>query len=204
MRALLIVDLQKDFLPGGPLATDRADELVPVINALMDKFSFILATKDWHPKDHVSFASNHLGKNVGDLIEIEGAEQVLWPVHCVQDTKGANFAEGLNEEKIGHVFYKGLDRKIDSYSAFFDNAKERKTGLEDYLRSHEINEIVVVGVATDYCVLYSVLDALELGFKVTVVVDGCRAINLHPDDESKALALMQERGALICKIEEVV
>lgn len=197
MKALVIIDMQNDFMPGGPLATKDADKLVPLINELMDHFSLVVATKDWHPKNHGSFAENHSGKKVGDIIKLGGVEQILWPVHCVEDTSGAEFVKGLNEEKIEKIFYKGTDPFIDSYSAFFDNARKRETGLGDYLRSHDVDDVTFVGVATDYCVLYSVLDALDLGFKVTVVQDGCKAINLKEGDEKDALNKMRKRGALI-------
>lgn len=197
MKALLIVDMQQDFMPGGALPTKGADKLVPFINQLMNDYSLVIATKDWHPKNHMSFAENHPGKQMGDIIEVEGIDQILWPVHCVQGTKGADFVSGLNEQKIRRIFYKGVDRAIDSYSTFYDNAKLRETGLASYLRQHQVDEIVIVGVATDYCVLYSVLDALELGFKVTVLTKGCRPINQRPGDEMKALAKMKEKGAII-------
>ncbi len=197
MKALIIVDMQNDFMPGGPLPTKGADELVPLINGLMDDYPLVVATKDWHPINHVSFAPNHPGKKVGDLINVEGIEQILWPVHCVQETKGSECVPGLNEEKIDHIFYKGIDQKVDSYSTFFDNAQLRRTGLADYLKKKGVEELAIVGVATDYCVLYSVLDALELGFDVTVIARGCRGINRNPDDEKKAFDTMRKKGAKV-------
>jgi len=203
MKALLIIDMQKDFMPGGPLQTQGGDTLYQVINPLMEAFSLVVATKDWHPKDHLSFAANHPGKKVGDTIKVDSIEQPLWPIHCVQDSPGAEFADKLDVDKIDHIFYKGTDPKIDSLSAFFDNAHLRKTGLEDFLRSHQVKEIYVVGVATDVCVLLSVLDALELGFEVKVISDGCRAINRKPDDEKKAFEKMREKGAKVILSKEV-
>jgi len=197
MSALVIVDMQNDFMPGGALPVAGGDKLVPVINQLMDHYSPVLATKDWHPKDHVSFAANHPGKKEGEVISFKGTDQILWPIHCVQETEGANFVSGLSEEKIDHIVYKGTDPKIDSYSGFFDNKGLRKTGLEDFLRNQHIEEIAVVGVATDYCVLYTVLDALKLGFSVVVVEDGCAGVNLQPDDEQRALEAMRKAGAII-------
>ncbi|NGX39269.1 MAG: Peroxyureidoacrylate/ureidoacrylate amidohydrolase RutB [Chlamydiae bacterium] len=195
MKALLIVDMQKDFMPGGPLETKGADALVPLINQLMGEFSLIVATKDWHPKDHLSFVSSHPGKKVGESILLGEVIQTLWPVHCVQESPGSEFARGLDAEKIDHICYKGVDKEVDSYSAFFDNGRLKKTGLEEYLRKKGVTELVVVGVATDYCVLFTVLDALELGFSVTVLKEGCRGINLHPDDEKRAFVKMEENGA---------
>jgi len=197
MSTLLIVDMQNDFMPNGPLPTRGADSLVPIINELMQEYPVILATQDWHPKNHVSFAPNHPGKKVGDVVIVEGIEQILWPVHCVQNTKGAELVAGLKTDAIQQIFYKGIDPLVDSYSAFFDNAKKRKTGLEVYLRQHAIQAFSIVGVLTDYCVLYSVLDALALGFDVTVIAKGCRAINKVAGDEQKAFAAMKEKGAKI-------
>lgn len=197
MQALIIVDMQNDFMPGGALPTKGGDKLIAIINQLIEKFPLVLATKDWHPQSHVSFAANHPKKKVGDLIQINGIEQILWPVHCVQETEGADFAPGLHREKIDSIFYKGTDPGIDSYSTFFDNAHLRKTGLEEFLKENRVKELVIVGVATDYCVLYSVLDALALGFQVTVVPDACYPINIHPEDEQKALEKMRKKGAKI-------
>lgn len=201
MRALLVVDMQNDFMPGGPLGVPHADKIIPVINRLMSRFSLVIATQDWHPKDHLSFASNHPGKKVGDRIQLKGIEQILWPDHCIKNTQGAELVASLNKEPISTIFYKGTDREIDSYSTFFDNARLKATGVEEYLKSRKIKEIVVVGVATDYCVLYSVLDALDLGFHVTVIEDGCCGINLSPHDSQMALQLMSAKGAILCKEE---
>lgn len=195
MKALLIVDLQNDFMPGGALPVPKGDEVIPIINRLIPHFSLVLATQDWHPKDHVSFATNHPGKKVGEIIKFDGVDQILWPAHCVHYTKGAELVDQLNKDEIATIFYKGTDHLIDSYSTFFDNARARSTGLFEYLKSRSIDEIYIAGVATDYCVLYSVLDALDLGLKVNVIVDACRAINLKPGDEKKAFELMKQKGA---------
>jgi len=197
MKALILVDLQNDFFPGGALAVKEGDKILPTIHKLLEKhFDAIVATKDWHPPDHGSFADVH-GKKIGDVIDLNGLEQILWPVHCVQGTSGAEFAPGWNIDKIEKVFHKGIDKNVDSYSTFFDNGHRRTTGLEDYLRQRNIQEIYFAGLATDYCVKYSVLDALHLGFDVTVVSDGCRAVNLHPDDEQLAYEEMRKAGAKI-------
>lgn len=203
-RAFLIVDMQNDFLEGGALAVPDANAIIPVINALMSKFPIVVASQDWHPPDHVSFAINHKGKKAGDVIKVRDMDQVLWPVHCIRNTKGAEIFEGLNKDPIGCYFYKGTDKEIDGYSAFFDNARFKSTGLKEYLRSRGVDQLFIAGVATDYCVLYSTIDALDLGFSVVVIADACRPINLHPDDEVKALAAMAAQGARIMKFSEIL
>jgi nicotinamidase/pyrazinamidase len=202
MKALVVVDMQNDFLPGGPLGVPGAHLLVPLINALMKNFSLVVATKDWHLEGHVSFAKSHPQKKVGDKVDIEGVEQILWPVHCIQNTPGAAFARGLETKDIKEVFFKGVDLRIDSYSTFFDQAQRRSTGMETYLREKGVDTLYFAGVATDYCVLYSALDALLLGFKVYVIRDCCAPINLHPDDEKKALDKMKKQGAHIIESKE--
>lgn len=197
MKALVIVDMQNDFMPGGALGVPGADGLIQIINALIPQFSLIVASQDWHPADHISFASNHPGKKPGDQIEVAGQTQVLWPVHCVYHTFGAELASRLNKEKIAACFYKGTDKDIDSYSAFFDNAGRRSTGLGEYLKSSGVTDVYLVGVATDYCVLYSALDAIDLDFKVHVITGACRPINLDPGDEERALAAIAAKGGEI-------
>jgi nicotinamidase/pyrazinamidase len=193
--ALLIIDVQNDFLPGGALAVKDGDQVIPVINALQDKFDLIVATQDWHPASHGSFAANNPGKQPGELAVLNGLPQVMWPVHCVQNTFGAEFSTHLNTTKISKVFQKGTDPKIDSYSGFFDNGKLKSTGLSDYLKSINIQELFVAGLATDYCVKFTVLHALELGFKVSVIIDGVRAVNLNPGDSELAFQEMLQHGA---------
>lgn len=197
MKALLIVDMQNDFMPQGPLGAPGADELIPLINQLMKRFDLVVACQDWHPKDHMSFAINHPGSKVDEVIEVGGIKQVLWPAHCVQNSPGSQFVSGLDMSGIDHVVHKGTDRWIDSYSTFFDNAHRKKTSLADYLFSKGVDTIYLVGVATDYCVYYSALDALDLGFKVFVIQDGCCGIDLHEGDIDKALQMLNEKGAQI-------
>ncbi len=197
MKALIIVDLQNDFMPGGPLGVPGADELASIINPLMEKFSLVIATQDWHPVNHCSFAKNHFGKKAGDVVNIKGITQILWPVHCLRDTSGAELVASLNKKPIASHFYKGTDQGIDSYSVFFDNAHLRSTGLGDYLKSRGITDVYLAGVATDYCVLYSAIDALDLGFKVHIILDACRGINLQPGNVDKALAAIAARGGEI-------
>jgi len=197
MNALIIVDLQNDFLPGGALPVPRGDEAIPLANELQPKFELVLATKDWHPLDHGSFAPNHPGKKPGDRIMLDGIEQILWPVHCVQNTFGAEFAASFDTNRIAHVFHKGVERNIDSYSTFFDNAHRRETGLAHYLKERSIKDIYLLGLALDYCVKYSALDARQLGLNAHVILDGCRGIELEPGDIGRALDEMKRVGAVL-------
>jgi len=197
MNALILVDLQNDFLPGGALAVPHGDEVIPLANELQPRFDLVLATQDWHPPKHGSFAANHPGKKPGDRIMLDGIEQILWPVHCVQNTRGAEFAAGFGTSRVAHVFHKGTERNIDSYSTFFDNAHRRHTGLADYLKKRSIKDIYLMGLALDYCVKYSTLDARHLGLNSHVIVDGCRGIELEPGDIDRALDEMKRAGAIL-------
>lgn len=197
MNALILVDLQNDFLPGGALAVPHGDEVIPIANELQQKFELVLATQDWHPQDHGSFAANHPGKKPGDRIMLDGIEQILWPVHCVQNTHGAEFAPSFDTSRIAHVFHKGTEPMTDSYSTFFDNAHRRHTGLANYLEKRGIKDIYLMGLALDYCVKYSALDARYLGLNTYVVVDGCRGIELMPGDITRALEEMKRVGATL-------
>lgn len=198
MKALILVDLQNDFFPGGKLAVSRGDEILPAVNDLManGKWDLIVATKDWHPADHCSFAENH-GKQVGEKVIVESIEQILWPVHCVQNTHGADFASGWPSHQVDAIIHKGTNKLYDSYSTFFDNKHNLSTGLHDLLQKQKIEEIWIVGLATDYCVKYSVIDALNLGYRVYVVKEACRAVNLNADDEKKAFDEMERAGAIL-------
>ena len=203
-KALLIVDLQNDFLPGGALAVPKGDLIVPIVNALIHQpFDIIVATKDWHPSDHGSFADNH-GKQPGDHVRLSGLDQILWPRHCVQGTAGAEFAPGWDTTQLDKIVYKGTNKDIDSYSTFFDNGHLKSTGLEDYLKEYGVKEIYVAGLATDYCVKYSTIDALELGFNVFVIYDACQGVNLQPHDTKKALDLMSQAGAVLVSHKDVL
>jgi len=197
MRALILVDLQYDFCPGGALAVARGDETVAIANRLLPYFSIVAATQDWHPSDHRSFATQHPGKKPGDMIELEGIPQVLWPPHCVQGTTGAALHSDLDQARISQVFPKGTDRAIDSYSGFFDNGHRKSTGLADWLRERWIRRVYVMGLATDYCVKATALDARELGFETWVIEDGSRAVELRPGDGDRALAEMRAAGVTI-------
>jgi len=204
MNALIVVDLQNDFLPGGALAVPGGDEVIPLANELQRRFDVVLATQDWHPPDHGSFAANHPGKKPGDRIMLDGIEQILWPVHCVQNTHGSEFAPSFDTTRIDYVFHKGIDPSIDSYSTFFDNAHRRSTGLADYLKDRAIKDIYLLGLALDYCVKYSALDARQLGLNTHVVLDGCRGIDLQPGDVDLALKEMKAAGAGIVQSGELL
>jgi len=196
MRALLLIDIQNDFLPGGALAVGEGNQVVPVANKLIAKLpvELVIATKDWHPPEHGSFAKQH-GKSPFEMGELSGLPQTMWPEHCVQDTPGAELAKELQDKNINRIFTKGIDHTVDSYSAFYDNAKRNSTGLGEWLKEQSITELFILGLATDYCVKFSVLDALALGFKVNVVADGCRAVD--PNAGQQALKEMVSAGANI-------
>ncbi len=203
MKTLLLVDIQSDFLPGGALAVPDGDAVVPVVNRLQLLFPLIAATQDWHPMDHGSFAANHSGRRPFEASELNGLPQTLWPNHCVQGTRGADFAPGLERGRIAQVFHKGEDPGIDSYSGFFDNGHRKSTGLGEWLRARGVREIYIAGLATDYCVKFSALDAVRLGFKTFVIEDACRGVNLLPDDSARALEEMRRAGAGIIRAAEI-
>lgn len=177
-RALLVIDVQKDFCPGGALAVEEGDVIVPGINALMTDFPAVLLTQDWHPAGHSSFATSHEGKSPFDLIDMSYGPQVLWPDHCIQGSLGAQFHPDLTVDRADLILRKGYNPDIDSYSAFFENDHTTPTGLEGYLRTRGIDDLTLVGLATDFCVNFSAVDAAKLGFKVTVRSDLCRGIDL--------------------------
>lgn len=197
MKALLLVDIQNDFLPGGALAVPGGDEIVPVVNTVISRFELIVATQDWHPRDHGSFEAHHPGRAPGEVIDLDGLEQRLWPVHCVQNTGGACFAPGLETRRIDRIFQKGTDPRIDSYSGFFDNGHRKATGLADYLRERRAGEIWIVGLATDYCVRFTALDAVGEGFRVYLIEDACRGVNVAAGDVSRAIEEMRAAGVEI-------
>jgi len=178
-QALLVIDVQNDFCPGGALAVTRGDEIIPRINELLDDYAVGVLTQDWHPADHTSFAANHPGASPFSTIDMPYGPQVLWPSHCVQGSTGAAFHPGLKTDAADLVLRKGFRAAIDSYSAFFDNDRTTPTGLEGYLRARGATDLVLVGLATDFCVAWSALDAARLGFHVTVLEAACRAIDLN-------------------------
>ena len=178
-KALLVIDVQNDFCPAGALEVAGGNEIIPYINKEMTKYECVVLTQDWHPKGHSSFATSHEGKNPLELIKMPYGDQVLWPDHCVQGSKGAEFHPELNIEQANAIIRKGSDPRIDSYSAFFENDRKTPTGLDGYFKSLEIANINLVGLATDFCVNYSAQDAANLGYKVSVLEKMCRAIDLN-------------------------
>ncbi len=194
-RALIIVDVQNDFLPGGALAVPEGDVIIPVINELQSEYDLVVATQDWHPSAHKSFAANHDNKQPFEQIEWQGASQTLWPVHCVQGSQGAEIVTTLNTERVEAVFRKGVDEDIDSYSAFFDNHRIKQTGLDGYLRGKGITEVYVCGLAADYCVYYTAMDALSLGYKTTILETATRSIS--PERFESLKQEFKTKGGLI-------
>lgn len=194
MKALIIVDVQNDFLPGGTLAVNHGDEIIPVVNKLQysGKFDLIVASQDWHPEDHGSFASNHQGKKPFEKAILSGLEQILWPDHCVQGTEGAEFSDLLDTKNIEAIFRKGMDKNIDSYSGFYDNGKLKATGLAAYLIGRKINEVFVAGLAGDFCVFFTSMDAIDAGFKTTLIKDATRSID--ENNFQNAIKQLKEKG----------
>lgn len=198
MKALIVVDIQNDFCEGGSLAVKDAHQIIDVANNMIKHFNqnnfLVVATKDWHPSTHKSFGSNSNG-TVGEIGTLNGLLQVWWPDHCIENTYGSEFHPALAE--IETVIYKGTNLEIDSYSGFFDNGKLKETNLLKILKENSVTELFILGLATDYCVKYTVLDALELGFNVNVVSNGCKGVNLSPNDSNNALLEMKNKGAEI-------
>jgi len=185
MKALIIVDVQNDFLPGGALAVPAGHEVIPAINHVQADYDLVVATQDWHPADHGSFASNHPGAQSFETVDLIGIPQVLWPDHCVQGTKGSKINNRLDQKRIAAIFRKGMDAMVDSYSGFFDNWRLHSTGLENYLRGKGIVEVSVCGLAADYCVFFTARDAIDLGFKTEILTFATRPIDAKGWDEAR-------------------
>ena len=203
MKALLIVDVQNDFCPGGALEVPGGDTVVPVINKLIDKFDTIIQTQDWHPAGHSSFASSHKGKDPFDTIEVDYGTQVLWPDHCVQGSEGADFHHDLNIKKTQVIIRKGFRKEIDSYSTFFENDQKTTTGLTGYLKQRGITDLYTVGLATDFCVKWSILDGIDEGFTMHIVEDAVKGIDLDGSVE-QAWKEMKEKGVKVTSSEEIL
>ncbi|MEM7424259.1 MAG: bifunctional nicotinamidase/pyrazinamidase [Pseudomonadota bacterium] len=195
-QALLIIDVQSDFCPGGALAVNEGDAIVPLINRMQPDFDIVVATQDWHPANHTSFASNNGDAAPFSMTEMPYGPQVLWPDHCVQGTSGASMCADLSTTAIQLIIRKGFRPEIDSYSAFFENDHSTATGLDGYLRERRVSSLVLVGLATDFCVKYSALDAATLGFDVSVVLPGCRAIDLDGSLDA-AISEMRDAGVVL-------
>jgi nicotinamidase/pyrazinamidase len=197
MNALILVDVENDFVPGGALPVPEGDTIVPLVNELQARFDLVVATQDWHPPDHGSFAANHPGRKVYEVIDLAGLPQVLWPVHCVQGTPGAELVPSLDASRIDRVFRKGTDPAIDSYSGFFDNGHRKATGLDDYLNGAGVRRVYVCGLAADYCVKFTALDARRLGFETFLIEDATRGVNVNPGDVGRAIDDMRAAGVVI-------
>jgi nicotinamidase/pyrazinamidase len=202
MKALIIVDIQNDFLPGGALAVTDGDKTISLANLLMPYFDLVVATQDFHPADHGSFALH--AADIGKFINLNGLTQILWPVHCVQGSKGVDFPLELDTQHIDKIVPKGMDKSVDSYSGFFDNGRKKATGLDEYLKEQNVDELYVIGLATDYCVKFTALDALGLGYKTYLIEDACRGVNIKSDDVENALVEMKQAGIKVITHEVIL
>ncbi|HCA10008.1 bifunctional nicotinamidase/pyrazinamidase [Chryseobacterium sp.] len=195
MNALIIIDVQYDFLPGGSLAVNHGDEIVQTINDLQSRYDLVVATQDWHPRGHKSFVTSHPGKEPFEEISLNGLNQVLWPEHCIQGTKGAELVPELLTNAVEAIFRKGMDKEIDSYSGFFDNGRKKSTGMADYLKGRGVTEVAVCGVAADYCVYYTANDALDLGFKSSIIESASKPID--PERYARMKKDFQAKGGTV-------
>ena len=202
--ALIVVDLQNDFCPGGALAVSEGDQVVPVVNKIAPLFDVVVATRDWHPSDHVSFASAHDGHEVGEAIEVNGMEQVLWPDHCVQGSKGADFHPDLDTAPINLILHKGTRTELDSYSGFLETDRTTSTGLEAYLKGLDVSEVTVCGLATDYCVFFTAMDAVDAGFKTRLVTDAARGIDQPEGNIERTTGEMKDAGVTLVTSAELL
>lgn len=196
MQALILVDIQRDFLPGGALAVPLGDEIIKVANRMQPTYDLVVATQDWHPAGHKSFASVHPGRSAYDVVDLDGLEQVLWPDHCVQGTTGAQLSDQLAMDRVEAIFRKGTNPDIDSYSGFFDNGKRKNTGLAGYLRDRAVTRVAICGLAADYCVYFTAMDALQLGFDTEIIENAVRAIDANGYEIKKA-TFLQQGGQLL-------
>lgn len=196
MSTLIIIDVQNDFVPGGALAVPEGDKIVGLINDLQDKFDLVIATQDWHPKGHASFASSHQNAEKFSVLKLNGLDQVMWPDHCIQNSKGAEFHPDLETAAIEAIFRKGTNPEIDSYSGFFDNAHLKATGLSGYLKEKGASDLFFVGLAGEYCVYFSVIDSIEEGFSATLIEDGTRAINNEEFEKAK-IDILRKGGKIV-------
>lgn len=201
-NVLLVIDIQNDFCPGGSLAVPEGDKIIPIVNKIMDKFYKVVATQDWHPKKHISFATTHK-KQTYETIEINGILQTLWPEHCLQGSYGAELHKELDTKKIDLILRKGANLQIDSYSAFLENDKQTKTGLDGYLNSLGIKKVYICGLALDYCVYYTACDAVKFGFETYVIVDATKGVNVPKGNIEKVIQHMKSLDVKIISYEEL-
>ena len=203
-RVLIVVDVQNDFCPGGALQIKDGDSIIPLINRIMERFDLVVATQDWHPQDQVSFASNNFGKNIYDQIDISGIAQTLWPDHCIQGTKGAEFHDDLDLSKFSLILRKGMNPLVDSYSAFIENDRNTETGLAGYLKALKVREIFICGLATDYCVYYSAMDSLRYRFRCNVIIDATRGLDLPDRSIDAVVSEMKDKGISVISSDELL
>lgn len=196
MRTLIIIDAQNDFMPGGALEVPDGNEIIPVINKIQDKFDLVIATQDWHPKGHASFASSHENSKEFEMIKLDGLDQVLWPDHCIQNSTGADFHSDLETAGIEAIFRKGTNLGIDSYSGFYDNAHLKSTGLTGYLKEKKATQLYFAGLAADYCVYFSIRDALDEGFESILIEDATRALNIEEFEKAK-IDILRKGGKIV-------
>jgi nicotinamidase/pyrazinamidase len=204
MRAIILVDIQNDFLQNGALEVPDGEAIIPIVNQLQPMFDLVVMTQDWHPSNHGSFAANHPGLRPYDVVNLNGLQQVLWPIHCVQNSPGAEFSMALDIRNVDKIFQKGTDPGIDSYSGFFDNGRRKATGMGDYLHEKGVTSVYVCGLATDYCVKFTALDALSLGFETFLIEDASRGVNVNRGDVKKAVAEMKAVGIGVMKSKEIL
>ena len=202
MKTLILIDVQNDFMPGGSLPVPHGNEIVPVINRIIEQFDLIVATQDWHPQSHKSFASNHQGKNEFEKIDLNGYDQTLWPDHCVQNTMGAELHPMLNPERIETIFRKGMDPEIESYNGFYDNGHKKSTGLAGFLKEKGAEDVYFCGLAADICVYFTLLDALQDGFSATLIEDASRPLDVEGFEKLKEV--IKEKGARIVSSEDLL
>ena len=195
-KALIIVDIQNDFMPGGALAVPNGDKIIPLINRICSKFDLVIVTRDWHPPNHVSFAENHPGGHPGETINVKGKDQVLWPAHCVAGTHGAEFCPGFDASKVDKIINKGTDPEIDNYSCFRDSPQMRNKELLNYLHKHNVDEVYIAGLTTEFCVKYSSIDSVKYGFRTNVIIDACRGVGSGREIQ-KAINEMIKNGVNI-------
>jgi nicotinamidase/pyrazinamidase len=201
---LLVIDVQNDFCEGGALGVPGSNRIFPVINKLTEHFSSVVATRDWHPEGHISFASRHPGKKPQDTVKVDSLEQVLWPDHCIPGTKGAEFSPDFDISPVNLILHKGNKKDLDSYSAFFENDKKTNTGLEFYLKGLGIKEVYICGLAADVCVFYTAQDALKLGFKTTVISDATKGVVNPPESTENAFKDITDHGGIIVESREIL
>jgi nicotinamidase/pyrazinamidase len=203
-RALIVIDVQRDFCPGGALAVPEGDRLVPVVNRLMPVFPVVVATQDWHPANHISFASNHAGAKAFEVIDLQGLSQTLWPDHCISGTPGAELHPDLELREVDLILRKGSRSELDSYSAFFENDRRTPTGLAGYLRERGVRSVCLTGLAADVCVYYTAVDAVALGFAVSLVEDATRGLDSPPGSRAGRVAEMRAAGVRVLRAEDLV